>query len=123
MLNGIEKEIADWFVENYPKDRDSLREQFSNLHVTEREFTSGGGVFISFSVDVDIQPIKTKPEVAQLDGPLIKSQQLEHGASVGLGITKSGHIDYFEIWAHANDYPDSCHINDYELLKKGQSLC
>ena len=123
MLNGIEKDIADWFVRNYEYDSDALREQFSMARVTDREFTAGGGVFISFNLESSASAIQAEPEVAQLDGPLIQSAELSQGASVGLGVSKKGYIEYFEIWAHGNDYPKSTHVKEYKLLEQGASLC
>ena len=113
-LQDFEKDIVQWYLENYPDIAANLKSQFVVANLKQREFTSGAGVFLWLQMPDGVQPTDYPSESAQLDGPLIQSSELEHGASVGLGFVGAGIIDYIEIWCHGGDYPYSRHISDWK---------
>ena len=116
-MKPIEMDILNWYAEHYPSAEEAIRSQIKHAQVKEREFTSGGGVFINFEVMETAIPVRTKELLShtQIEGPFIKSPDLEHDASAGLGLTPEGFFECLEIWAHANDYPSNHHPEVYEL--------
>lgn len=121
-LQDFEKDIVQWYLENYPDIAANLKSQFMVANLKQREFTSGAGVFLWLQMPDGVQPTDYPSESAQLDGPLIQSSELEHGASVGLGFVGAGIIDYIEIWCHGGDYPHSRHISDWKLSHQNGNI-
>ncbi len=117
-LQEFEKDIVQWYLDNYPEIAESLRVQFSVAKLKTREFTSGAGSYLWFKMPKGVQPIEYPSDSSQLDGPMIQSLELEHGASVGLGFVGTGVIDYIEIWCHGGDYPPNRHPLDCQFLSK-----
>ncbi|MBO9492373.1 hypothetical protein J7384_18570 [Endozoicomonas sp. G2_1] len=113
-LQQIEVSIFNWFIQNCSEYAFEFKKQLSLAVVTEREFTNGGGVFVSFAI-----PVECKNNILKkndyLEGPLIKSSQLESGALVTVNISKDGLVEHFEIFSLAGDYPKSQHVVNYEL--------
>lgn len=117
-LQDFEKDIVQWYLDNYPDISANLKSQFLVAKLKQREFTSGAGVFLWLQIPDGVQSTDYPSESAQLDGPLINSSELEHGASVGLGFKGDGVIDYIEIWCHGGDYPHDRHPQDYDLSQQ-----
>ena len=116
-MEDLEENILEWYIENYPEYSASLKQQFNYCVVSEREFTSGGGVFVSFIIQVDTPKLQLSVCAAQIEGPFIISSELECDASVGLGVSDIGVIEYLEIWSHCNDYPHNRHVKDYKFVE------
>ncbi len=116
-MEDLEKDILKWYIGNYPEYSISLKQQIDNCVVSEREFTSGGGVFVSFIVQVNTPKLQISENVAQIEGPFIISPELEYDASVGLGVNEKGILEYIEIWAHSYDYPHNRHVENYKLVE------
>ena len=114
-LQDFEKDIIQWYLDNYPEIAENLSAQFSLAKLKQREFTSGAGSFLWLQMPKETKPTEYSPSSSQLDGPMIQSSELEHGASVGLGFVGAGIIDYIEIWCHGGDYPHNRHPSDWQL--------
>ena len=93
----------------------ALREQLELARVSDREFTSGGCVFLRLGYQGNT-PLKYGGSVSYLDGPEIQSPEMSTGALATLHFT-GGIATSIEIWSYSNDYPISRHPNDFILVK------
>lgn len=115
-MGHLERKILEWYIANYPQYSDELKSFINSCRVTEREFTSGAGVFVSLASKVTVN-LDLDEDVAQIDGPFIKSPELELEACVGLGVDAQNNIEYIEIWAPSGDYPHNQHVKDFEFIQ------
>ncbi len=124
-MEPIENEILTWIINNFPEFSSALTDQINHSNVKEREFSSGGGVFVSFSILLESQKIdmkKLEDGIVCFHGPFIKSPELECDASASLHINEDGLIDYLEILSHASDYPHMRHVNEYQLVEPKHNI-
>ena len=97
-----------------------LRRQLEGASIVEREFTSGGGVFLSLEVR-EGAPIRTPGDEFCLDGPEIRASELECGALASIHFS-NGRASCIEIWSYANDYPIGRHPISFSLVEPDISL-
>jgi hypothetical protein len=113
-MKQLEDEILRWFVTRLAED-DPVRKQLCNAEVSAREFTSGGGVFLTLKV-AGLEPSDQGAEPTYIDGPEIRTPEMASGALVTLHL--AGEVpSYLEIWSYANDYPIDRHPNDVALVE------
>ncbi|WP_448549355.1 hypothetical protein [Thalassotalea fusca] len=112
-MDKLESEILKWYIQHYPEYAESLEVLSKRCNIDEREYSDGYGAFITFDLSSENVFLDVPDEVAQIEGPLIKSPELEYGASVGLGLNEKGNVIYMEIWAHNYDYPLHRHVKEY----------
>jgi hypothetical protein len=92
--------------------------QIAFLSDTAYEYTSGGGVFISFSHSAEIVEYRLTQDKLVLNGVTIDSPELEIGADATV-FFKNGIIDYLEIWSFDGNYPDH-ELTNYILKQAWQ---
>ncbi len=101
----LESAIMEWFIKNYPV----LVFQMNNAKVIERDYT-GVGFFITLKSSKDLPPLRLYGN--PIEGPLIQSEQLSHGAGSILFI-KDGYVDVLEIFAYGETFPEN--IQEFQL--------
>ena len=109
-LHTLESAVLAWLAEANPE----LRQQLQHAQVSEREFTKGGGVFLSLSLPPEARPLPSSGDTAWIDGPAITSPELQSGALVTLWLT-GGQVSSLEIWSCASDYPQDRHPHPFSL--------
>ncbi|MGF1727961.1 hypothetical protein [Photobacterium kasasachensis] len=116
-MNDFEKLLISVFIDAYPDEGDALRSQLIGCSIEEREFTNGGGVFITFNVNENSIPVSQSflGEFSYICGPSISSSELECGSCTDFNFTEKGFVDHVEIQALANDYPSKRHPLKYEI--------
>ena len=119
-MQAIEVAIVGWFIENFGERCPELRRQLEVASIVEREFTSGGGVFLSHEVR-EGAPIRTPGEEFRLDGPEIRASELECGALASIHFS-NGRASCIEIWSYANDYPIGRHPTGFSLVEPDINL-
>jgi hypothetical protein len=113
-MNELEAEVIDWFVSRTGADA-ALREQLRRAKISAREFSSGGGVFLSL-VFLDGDPAPREDSSSYIDGPEIRSPEMAAGALVTLHL-ENGVASSFEIWSYAGDYPLDDHPKHFILVE------
>ena len=109
-LHTLENAVLTWLAEACPE----LHQQLQHAQVSEREFTKGGGVFLSLSLPPEAMPLPSSGDTERIDGPAITSPELQSGALVTLWLT-SGQVSSLEIWSCASDYPQDRHPHPFSL--------
>lgn len=86
---------------------DALNSQLLGAEVMSRNFSKGGGVFIGLTPAVRTMPLITLIAGGHvgLDGPEIRSFEMEAGALATLFFDQSGFVEFLEISSYCNDYP------------------
>ena len=113
-MKQLENEILRWFVSRLAED-DPVRKQLCHAEVSAREFTSGGGVFLTLKAAA-LKPPDQGAAPTYVDGPEIRTPEMASGALVTLHLT--GEVpSYFEIWSYSNDYPIDRHPNEFSLVE------
>lgn len=113
-MKQLENEILRWFVTRLSED-DPVRKQLCHAEVSAREFTSGGGVFLTLKA-AGPKPSDHVAEPTYIDGPQIRTPEMASGALVTLHLAGEVPI-YLEIWSYANDYPIDRHPNAFSLVE------
>lgn len=104
----LENEIVNWLINKYPK----LKNQFAKAVIIKREY-SGVGFFIHFKITPKIQKLSASDfNTSPIDGPMIKSPDLEYGGQAILFI-KNGFIDMLEIYSFGISFPE--YIKSFQL--------
>ncbi|WP_415883714.1 hypothetical protein [Neptuniibacter sp. QD34_54] len=118
-MEDLERNIILWLLDTYPSEREAFASQLLGAKVTEREFTNGGGVFITFKPNQNSMPVSSNflDGLTRTNGPEISSPELQHGATVDIEFDNNGIVDYVEIWAMAGDYPNDRHPDTYVFAK------
>ena len=106
----LENAVLAWLAEAFP----DLRQQLQQAQVSEREFTNGGGVFLSLSLPPEATPLASSGDTEWLDGPAMASPELQSGALVTLWLV-GGRVSSLEIWSCASDYPQDRHPHLFSL--------
>src|SRR4051812_24265250 len=101
-MKQLEPEIIEWFVARLD-DGDPIRQQLRRAEISAREFTSGGGAFLSLRLS-SAERGSSRGEPTYIDGPEIQSAEMASGALVTLHLA-GGVADSLEIWSYAGDYP------------------
>jgi hypothetical protein len=116
-MEAIEHDIVDCLLKAYPQQRNAIATQLFNCIVIEREYTDGGGVFVSVKPNDQSMPVSRHflDGLTRINGPELSSPKLEQGATVDVEFNNAGFVDYIEIMAMANDYPKNCQLKDYTL--------
>lgn len=109
-LHTLESAVLTWLAEACPE----LRQQLQHAQISEREFTNGGGVFLSLSLPSEARPLPDSSDAEWIDGPAIASPELQSGALVTLWLT-GGQVSSLEIWSCASDYPQDRHPHPFSL--------
>jgi len=117
-MKQLEDEILRWFVTR-SAEGDPVRKHLCYAEVSAREFTSGGGVFLTLR-GAGLTPSDQGAEPTYIDGPEIRTPEMISGALVTLHLA-DGIPRYFEIWSYANDYPVDRHPNDFALVEPPRS--
>jgi hypothetical protein len=84
-------------------DIGDVRNQKDYLIEKDYEYT-GVGLFVNFSHVDGIDKFKAKNESLIIDGLVIKSKELEIGASVTMFFT-DGLVNYIDIWSYDGNFP------------------
>ena len=111
-MHPVERTILQWIAcQAAPEIRPAIASQFEQIEVSAREYTNGGGVFVGLTPGKSGTPVSAEWRVSYsaIEGPELKSPELEAGASATLHINQDGLAESLEIWAHANDYPTNRH--------------
>lgn len=114
-MHNLEAAIVAWFITKFGADDPELRRQLEASKVVEREFTSGGGVFLTLNAG-KAAASRRAGEISSLDGPEIRTPEMSEGALVTLHFN-GGLAGSFEIWSHAGDYPTDRHPADFILVE------
>lgn len=115
-----ERAILDWFIQDAaPKLKGALVSQLASCTVIDREYTNGGGVFLTLKLPEGSTSIGSKDTrtFVALDGPKLLSPELEAGAFATLFFDDDGHATSVDIWSCAADYPTTGHPRDVELVE------
>jgi len=112
-MKQLETGLIEWFVARLD-DSDPIRQQLRSAEISAREFTSGGGAFLSLRIS-SIQRSSSNGEPTYIDGPEIQSPELASGALVTLHLA-GGVADSIEIWSYAGDYPVDRHPVEFDLV-------
>lgn len=110
-MEDLEYALCEWLIARNPEYAEALKCQLLGAKVTHREFTNGGGVFVGLKPAALVTPVKglIANGYVAIDGPEIRSLELEAGASTTLFFDSSGFADCIEIFAHCGDYPIDRH--------------
>jgi len=111
-MHPVERIILQWIAcQAAPEIAPALASQFEHIEVSGREYTNGGGVFVGLTPGKSAIAVSAewRASYSAIEGPELKSPELEAGASATLHINQSGLAESLEIWAHANDYPTNRH--------------
>ena len=79
-MKQLEIEILRWFVTRLAED-DPIRSQLCQAEVSAREFTSGGGAFLTLQ-SVGLKPSEQSGAPTYIDGPEIRAPEIPSGALV-----------------------------------------
>lgn len=112
-MKQLEPEIIEWFVARLA-DGDPIRQQLPSAEISAREFTSGGGAFLSLRLN-SAESGLNRGEPTYIDGPEIQSPEMASGALVTLHLA-GGIADSLEIWSYAGDYPVDRHPVEFSLV-------
>jgi hypothetical protein len=119
-MSTLENAILTWYAQQQGSSIPGLVEQLSAVRIGEREFTGGGGAFLTLEVDPGIviaHPITLGTGIFALDGPEIRSPELQSGALTTLHIARHGALGSIEIWCYSNDYPTGQHPSEFVLIE------
>lgn len=86
-----------------------LKDQIEACHVVKKEYT-GAGFYFELDVDKKIPAVDAK--IKAINGPEIKSPQLESGAGSILFL-EDGYLKTLEIFAYDNSFPEA--LKAFEL--------
>ena len=116
-MESIELEVVRWIAAAFSEHRASIERQAAGAEAVAREFTNGGGVFVSIEVAHrdDLLPEAPLRSWSSFEGPVVESPELQDGASTTLVVNDAGLISSLEFWAHAGDYPIGRHPNSFRL--------
>ncbi|MCJ8270405.1 MAG: hypothetical protein MJK04_13505 [Psychrosphaera sp.] len=119
-MEAIEQDIIYWLLKAYPEQRNAFSTQLLNCIVTKREYTDGGGVFVTVKPNDKSIPVSSYflDGLTRTNGPELSSPELELGATVDVEFNEAGFVDYIEIMALANDYPKSQQLKSYVLSNR-----
>jgi len=103
----LEAAVLKWMAErlNIPH----LQEQIKVAVVTDREYT-GVGFFTSLSVPSDTPSIHCSSPIS---GPVIESNEIEHGGGAIVFLDDKGHIKTLEMYANGSHFQEV--ITSFEL--------
>lgn len=119
-MDDLERAIVTWFSDRFGAATPGLVAQASVARAGEREFTDGAGVFVPLHMDAGIagtNRIALGDGVTALDGPQIRSPELETGALATLHVDPNGILRSIEIWCYSNDYPVGRHPTPFTLVE------
>jgi hypothetical protein len=119
-MNRLEVAIVNWFSARLGPDIPGLAEQLASARLGGCEFSNGGGAFLTLQVaaaDASAHRIALSGSVTALDGPEIRSPELESGALATLHVDPNGVLSSVEIWCYSNDYPVGRHPNQFTLVE------
>lgn len=123
-MEDLEHAICEWLIAHCPEYAEALKSQLLGAEVTHREFTDGGGVLVGLQPAAIVAPIKglISGGYVAIDGPEIRSPELEAGASSTVFFDSSGFVDHIEIFAHCVDYPAERHPRGTSLHVEAQTV-
>jgi hypothetical protein len=104
----LEKAIIDFIIKTTKNT--GLKKQLQNCIILSSNYT-GVGYYVDFKIPEGISPII---DSGPIDGPLIKSEELEHGAGTNIFVT-NGYISTLEIFSYGESFPRD--IKDFTLTK------
>ena len=113
-MGNLETSVIGWFITKVGASDPALRQQLAQASISEREYTSGAGVFLSLSYAANA-PLPPCTHHASLDGPEIRSPEMSAGALATLHFT-NGLASSIEIWSYAGDYPTDGHPREFSLV-------
>jgi len=113
-MKQLEIELIDWFCARMD-DADPVRIQLLGAEISAREFTAGGGAFLTLR-PASVEPRSSNGEPTYIDGPEIQTPEMASGALVTLHL--AGDVaDSLEIWSYAGDYPVDRHPTEFVLVE------
>jgi hypothetical protein len=115
MMSDLEGSVVGWFAARSGASNPALRQQLAQASVSEREYTSGAGVFLSLSYAAGLSP-QPCSQASYLDGPEIQSPEMSSGALATLHFI-NGVASSIEIWSYAGDYPIDRHPKEFTLVE------
>jgi hypothetical protein len=113
-MKPLETELVEWFVARLA-DEPALRAQLHQAEVVERDFTAGGGAFLTLQA-MGVKLTARSGEATYIDGPEIRAPEMASVALATLHLV-GGAPSYIEIWSYANDYPHDRHPTDFVLVE------
>ena len=113
-MKQLETALVEWFVARLDVS-DPIRQQLRSAVISAREFTSGGGAFLTLSL-ASAQPGSSSGQPTYIDGPEIQTPEMASGALVTLHLV-GGVAESFEIWSYAGDYPVDRHPIEFVLAE------
>lgn len=119
-MDALEHAIVTWFSERLGPAIPGLTEQLAASQVAEREFSDGGGAFLTLLVEAataNLHRIALDEGVSALDGPEIRSPELQFGALATLHVDPTGVLSFIEIWCYSSDYPVGRHPGQFTLVE------
>lgn len=119
-MHLVERTILQWIASRVaPEISAALASQVEHIEASGREYTNGGGVFVALTPGklAMAVPADWRASYSAIDGPELRSPELEAGASATLHFNESGLMSSLEIWAHANDYPTNRHPEGVSLAR------
>jgi hypothetical protein len=103
----LERAVLDWMSEHIHVS--NLADQIRAAVPTEREYT-GCGSFTTLSVPSDLFRIEA---TSPLNGPVVESDEIEHGGAAILFLDDSGHIATLEMYANGDHFAEA--ITEFKL--------
>jgi hypothetical protein len=119
-MDNLESALVRWFSDRLGPAIPGLSEQLAAARAGEREFSNGGGAFVTLQVATSaatVHRIALNDGATALDGPEIRSPELESGALATLHVDPDGVLRSVEIWCCSNDYPVGRHPNEFILVE------
>jgi len=106
MFNRLEREVFKWFHSKY---KDSvISRQLDTAKLTHREWTKVG-FYVNFQVD---RNLKKWDRPFPIDGPEIKSNDIEHGGG-SLLWGEDGYLNCLELYAYGNFFREE--VEEFEI--------
>lgn len=119
-MDDLDRVLLRWFSERFGLAVPGVGEQLAAARVGEREFTGGGGAFLTLDVDAETaraHRIALNSGATVFDGPEIRSPELESGALATLHVDPNGVLSYVEVWSYSNDYPVGRNPAEFTLVE------